>query len=104
MKEIVFHLKHNQIIKESFLDDLNCLVNNGEVQNVFTKEDYENIVAQVSTRIAQANNAGVTQIVMNPNDKNILANNQIALGDFSQRCRENLKVVLNFTPTGANLR
>ena len=31
MKEIVFHLKHNQIIKESFLDDLNTLVNNGEV-------------------------------------------------------------------------
>lgn len=31
MKEIVFHLKHNQIVKESFLDDLNTLVNNGEV-------------------------------------------------------------------------
>jgi len=31
MKEVVFHLKHNQIIEESFLDDLNTLMNNGEV-------------------------------------------------------------------------
>lgn len=44
MKEIVFHLKHNQIIKESFLDDLNTLVNNGEVQNVFSKDDFETII------------------------------------------------------------
>jgi hypothetical protein len=26
-------------------------MNNGEVQNVFTKEDYENIISQVSTRL-----------------------------------------------------
>jgi len=44
LKEIVFHLKHNQIIKESFLDDLDCLVNNGEIQNLFSKDDYETII------------------------------------------------------------
>ena len=31
-------------------------------------------------------------------------NNQLILAEFSQKCRENLKVLLNFTPTGANLR
>ena len=104
MKEIVFHLKHNQIIKESFLDDLNTLVNNGEVQNVFSKDDYETIITQVSQRLAasQGNTGGV---LANPGlDRGATVNSQIALGDFSQRCRENLKVVLNFTPTGANLR
>lgn len=30
-KEIVFHLKHNEIIKEDFLHDLNSLINNGEI-------------------------------------------------------------------------
>ena len=30
-KEIVFHLKHNEILKEEFLDDINTLVNNGEI-------------------------------------------------------------------------
>lgn len=51
MKEVVFHLKHNQIVKESFLDDLNTLVNNGEVNNLFSKEEYETIIAQVSMRL-----------------------------------------------------
>ena len=44
-KEVVFHLKHNEIIRESFLDDLNTLVNNGELQGMFTKEEYENIIS-----------------------------------------------------------
>lgn len=102
MKEIVFHLKHNQIVKESFLDDLNTLVNNGEVQNVFSKEDYENIVQQVSQRLIAGSNNSIGN--MAPPDKANPQNSQIALGDFSQRCRENLKIVLNFTPSGANLR
>lgn len=37
-------------------------------------------------------------------DKGNALNNQIVLAEFSQKCRENLKVLLNFTPTGANLR
>jgi dynein heavy chain, axonemal len=45
-KEVVFHLKHNEIIKEDFLDDINTLVNNGEIQGIFTKEEYENIISQ----------------------------------------------------------
>ena len=52
MKEVVFHLKHNQIVRESFLDDLNTLVNNGEVNNLFSKEEYETIIGQVSVRIS----------------------------------------------------
>jgi len=41
----VFHIKHNQIIKEEFLDDINTLVNNGEIHGLFAKEEYENIIS-----------------------------------------------------------
>ena len=44
-KEVVFHLKHNEIIHEEFLYDLNTLVNNGEIQGIFTKEEFENIIS-----------------------------------------------------------
>lgn len=50
-KEIVFHLKHNQIFHESFLDDLNTLVNNGEVNGLFSKEELETIVSSISARL-----------------------------------------------------
>lgn len=68
-KEVVFHLKHNEIIKECFLDDLNTLVNNGEIQGIFTKEEYENIISQMSNRVI--------------NDKNNAANNQLILAEFT---------------------
>lgn len=37
-------MKHSAILHEQFLDDLNTLVNNGEIQGIFTKEEYENII------------------------------------------------------------
>lgn len=85
-------MKHNDIIKEDFLDDINTLVNNGEIQGLFAKEEYENIISQTQIRLGTLGN-----------DKSTV-NNQSILADFSQKCRENLKILLNFTPTGANLR
>ena len=110
LKEIVFHLKHNQIIKESFLDDLNCLVNNGEIQNLFSKDDYESIIQQVSLRIQSVHKktslsgSGGDNTGVKEHQSGTSVNSQLALGEFSSKCRENLKIVLNFTPTGANLR
>ncbi len=52
-KHVVFLLSDNQIVREDFLEDINCVLNTGEVPNVFGPEDYERIMADV-TPLARA--------------------------------------------------
>ena len=66
---MVFHLKHNEIIKEEFLDDLNTIINNGEIQGIFTKEEYENIISQIHLRMSSETKNNTT--------------NQMILAEFS---------------------
>lgn len=55
-EKIVFLFSDTQIVKESFLEDINNLINSGEIPRLFANEDKASIVEECSTR---ARNAGM---------------------------------------------
>ena len=46
-KPTVFMVSDAQIVKESFLEDLNSLLNSGDVPNIFPPEDMEEIIDKI---------------------------------------------------------
>ena len=82
----VFLMSDTQIVKESFLEDINNILNAGEVPNLFTKEELEEIENDLRPIAAQ----------------NKVYDNMY--GYFVQRVRENLHVVLCMSPVGDLLR
>lgn len=44
---VTFIFSDTQIVKESFLEDLNNVLNTGEVPNMWGPEDYEEILAEM---------------------------------------------------------
>jgi dynein heavy chain len=90
-KQTVFILSYSQIVKEEFFDDLNSLVNNGEIHGIYNKEEYEHITSQAKAKITSDELKG--QI-----------NSSYILSEFFKKCKENLHLILEMSPTGANLR
>ena len=78
----MFLLTDNQIVKESFLEDLNNILNSGEVPNLFTKEELEEIEGDLRPIAAK---------------KKIYDN---MYNFFINRVRENLHLVLCMSPVG----
>ena len=89
-EEIVqFLFGDNQIVKESFLEDINNLLNSGEIPNLFLPDEKVQIIEELTDKAKQA---GIPQ-----SRENIYAY-------FVQLCRERLHIVLTFSPVGANFR
>ena len=88
--EIVqFLFGDNQIVLESFLEDINNLLNSGEIPNLFGPDEKVQIIEELTDKAKQA---GV------PNTReNIYA-------FFVQLCRERLHIVLAFSPVGSSFR
>jgi dynein heavy chain len=86
---VVFLFSDSQIVKESFLEDINNLLNSGEVPNLFAPDELDSIVQMVRP-FAKA--AGKFD-----NRDNILAH-------FTYLVRENLHIVLAFSPIGDKFR
>ena len=86
----VFMFDDTQIVYESFLEDVNGILNTGEVANLFTTEELMGIFGNLD-KAAQAEgvNSG------NQNDMYAF---------FIRRCRENLHVVLCMSPIGDKFR
>ncbi|CAG9323486.1 unnamed protein product [Blepharisma stoltei] len=85
-KPSVFLLTDTQIISESFLEDINNILNSGEVPNLFTKEELDPIEQDLRT---VAEREKVFENIYN---------------FFIQRVRENLHIVLCMSPVGDSLR
>jgi dynein heavy chain len=75
-----------QIKYESFVEDINNLLNSGEVPNLFTKEDMGEICEKIAADAKKARGAETPE-------------GQYAF--FIERCRRNLHVVLCLSPIGA---
>ncbi|KAH8051544.1 1-aminocyclopropane-1-carboxylate synthase [Aureococcus anophagefferens] len=86
----VFLFDDTQIVYESFLEDVNLVLNTGEVPNLFVQEDLAAINDQIGKN---ANAAGVNTGVMAEMYKY-----------FISRCRANLHVVLTMSPIGDAFR
>lgn len=89
-KDLVFLLAEEQIRDEAFLDDINSLLNDGEVPNLFTIEERQEIIEM--TRLAAQSDKNV--------DISILA----VLAYFVNRCREKLHIILCLSPIGDAFR
>lgn len=89
MTKIAFVLTDTQIIDESFIENLNNLLNTGEIPNLMEAEDKEEINNGVRTICNQR------KIVDTLDNINAL---------FVSLVRENLHICLCMSPVGATLR
>ncbi|KAF7254360.1 Dynein heavy chain 6, axonemal [Varanus komodoensis] len=85
-KRTVFLITDSDIIQESFLEDLSCILKSGQVPNLFEKEELDNIIVPLTS---------VAEKAKHPNKiENIYS-------FFLERVRTNLHVV--FTTSAAGL-
>jgi dynein heavy chain len=52
-QSICFILTDTQIVKETFLEDINNLLNTGDIPNLFLPEDYDKIINGVRPVMAE---------------------------------------------------
>lgn len=87
-KKIVFLFSDTQIIYESFLEDINNILNTGEVPNIWKVEDIDQICQGLRSLAAQQGRE----------------DNKDALMElFVHQVRENLHICLAFSPVGGKL-
>eukprot|EP01012_Entosiphon_sulcatum_P032728 TRINITY_DN4157_c0_g3_i1.p1 TRINITY_DN4157_c0_g3~~TRINITY_DN4157_c0_g3_i1.p1 ORF type:complete len:4135 (-),score=940.22 TRINITY_DN4157_c0_g3_i1:62-12466(-) len=88
-KPVVFLLNDNQIAKEQFLEDINNVLNTGEVPNLMQTEDYERVISSVRDKVKKAGKPETREVM---------------LQHFVHLCRENLHIVLVMSPIGDQFR
>merc|ERR1719161_1637165 len=84
-----FLFSDTQIVKESFLEDVNNILNTGEVPNLFAPDELEQVISSMRK---VAKDAG------KPEQRDII------LAHFVQTIRDNLHIVLAFSPVGEGFR
>ncbi|XP_030643583.1 dynein heavy chain 6, axonemal [Chanos chanos] len=89
-KDMVFLFTDTQIVVEEFLEDINNMLNSGEVPNLFEKDELEQVLA--ATR-PKAKEAGVSE-----------SNRDEVFQFFISRVREKLHIVLCMSPVGDAFR
>ncbi|MGH0158032.1 UNVERIFIED_CONTAM: hypothetical protein FKN15_035543 [Acipenser sinensis] len=89
-KNMVFLFTDTQIVVEEFLEDINNMLNSGEVPNLFEKDELEQVLA--ATR-PKAKEAGIPE-----------GNRDEVFQYFISRVREKLHIVLCMSPVGDAFR
>ncbi|KAJ8402442.1 hypothetical protein AAFF_G00369310 [Aldrovandia affinis] len=89
-KDAVFLFTDTQIVVEEFLEDINNMLNSGEVPNLFEKDELEQVLA--ATR-PKAKEAGISE-----------SNRDEVFQFFISRVREKLHIVLCMSPVGDAFR
>ncbi|XP_053545345.1 dynein axonemal heavy chain 12 [Bombina bombina] len=90
-QKTVFLITDTQIKDEAFLEDVDSLLNTGEVPNLFAADEKQEIMEGVRT-VAQAGN------------KNAELSPLALYAFFVNRCKENLHIVVAFSPIGEAFR
>jgi dynein heavy chain, axonemal len=89
-KPTVFLFSDTQIVKESFVEDINNILNNGEVPNLWESDERAMILDECNKAARKL--------------KLSLSTPQELFGFFVDRCRANLHIVLCFSPIGEAFR
>ncbi|XP_018593809.2 dynein heavy chain 6, axonemal [Scleropages formosus] len=89
-KDTVFLFTDTQIIVEEFLEDINNMLNSGEVPNLFEKDELEQVLAAMRPK---AKEAGISE-----------GNRDEVFQFFIARVREKLHIVLCMSPVGDAFR
>jgi len=87
-QEIMFLFSDSQIMYESFLEDINNILNTGEVPNLYAPDEAEMIINELRSA-AKAEGKETRDLIMQ---------------FFVSRCREALHVILTFSPVGDQFR
>ncbi|XP_014471742.1 PREDICTED: dynein heavy chain 12, axonemal [Dinoponera quadriceps] len=90
-KDLVFLLAEEQIRDDAFLDDVDSLLNDGEVPNIFNVEERQEIVE-------------MTRLAAQGGDRNLDISVLSVLAFFVARCREKLHIMLCLSPIGDAFR
>ncbi|KAI9348792.1 dynein heavy chain and region D6 of dynein motor-domain-containing protein [Zopfochytrium polystomum] len=88
-KQTVFLLSDTQIKKETFLEDINSVLNSGEVPNLFELDEREKILGQLRPILRERGE---------PEDRDTV------FQFFISRVRDNLHIVLATSPVGDTFR
>jgi dynein heavy chain len=86
---VQFLFSDTQIVSETFLEDINNLLNSGEIPNLFAPDEKAAIIEELTEK---AKAAGIPQ------------NRDSIYAWFVQMCRERLHIVLAFSPVGDSFR
>ncbi|XP_029949300.1 dynein heavy chain 6, axonemal [Salarias fasciatus] len=89
-KDMVFLFTDTQIVVEEFLEDINNMLNSGEVPNLFEKDELEQVLADTRPK---AKEAGISE-----------ENRDEVFQYFISRVREKLHIVLCMSPVGDAFR
>ncbi|TPX59932.1 hypothetical protein PhCBS80983_g02164 [Powellomyces hirtus] len=87
----VFLFSDTQLQLESFLEDINNMLNAGEVPNIFPADEKAAVIEQVRTALAKEN-------------PKMDASPAALYSQFIARCKENLHIVLCMSPIGDAFR
>ena len=88
-KKTVFNLADRDIIDELFIEDINNILNVGELTSLFTAADYEDIEFDLEKQLVAAK------------VKDRSRENKMTI--FQKRCQRNLHLLLYFSPAGNQL-
>jgi len=90
---LVFLFSDTQIINEAFLEDINNILNNGEIPNLYKAED----VVQIIESVKEANKS-------NPDFKDIADDNNKVKELFATQAKNSLHMVLAMSPIGDDFK
>jgi dynein heavy chain len=88
-QQLSFVLTDTQIIDEAFLEDINNLLNTGEVPNLMEQEDKDKIINGVRPVVIKMKRIDTIDIINST---------------FIERVRDNLHIILCMSPVGDSLR
>lgn len=84
-KQNTFLMTDTQIMDETFLEDINNILNTGEITNLYEKEHYDKMLDSLSK---------VMQQLKRPENK------EYAYQTFIERVRDNYHIILCMSPVG----
>jgi len=88
-RKVQFLFSDTQIVQESFLEDINNLLNSGEIPNLFLPDEKVIIIDELTDRAKQ---------------EKIPQTREAIYSYFVDTCRENMHIVLAFSPVGDSFR
>merc|ERR1719191_2164820 len=88
-KGLVFLFSDTQIVKESFLEDINNTLNTGEVPNLFATDEAEQVIGLIRPLAKAAGKVDARDVIWQ---------------HFVQVIRESFHIVLAFSPVGEGFR
>ncbi|VUZ52825.1 unnamed protein product, partial [Hymenolepis diminuta] len=97
-QKTVFLMTDSQIKNETFLEDIDNLLNSGEVPNIFSAEERAEVIELVQSTLEAENRkniqsgGGRIDIDLSP---------MALFAAFVNRCRANLHIIIAFSPIGS---